>query len=69
MRVLSILLIYIESTLHLVLRLRGSADDDSEPTACKRRKITTNVNVVDDDDENYESIDSSQMSGLSEHVV
>ncbi|CAF1371344.1 unnamed protein product [Rotaria magnacalcarata] len=58
-----------ESTLHLVLRLRGSADDDGEPTACKRRKITTNVNVVDDDDENYESIDSSQMSGLSEHVV
>ncbi|CAM4946705.1 unnamed protein product [Rotaria socialis] len=59
-----------ESTLHLVLRLRGSADDDSEPIAYKRRKITTNVNVVDDDDdENYESIGSSQMSGLSEHVV
>ena len=34
--------------------------------------MTTNVTIDpdnDDDDENYESIDSSQMSGLSEHVV
>ncbi|CAF1633932.1 unnamed protein product, partial [Rotaria sp. Silwood1] len=36
----------------------------------KRRAINiTRVVVDDDDDENYESIDSSQMSGLSENVV
>ncbi|CAF2130053.1 unnamed protein product [Rotaria magnacalcarata] len=58
-----------ESTLHLVLRLRGSPGDDSSSNAKKARKTTSRSNVVIDDDENYESIDSSQMSGLSEHVV
>ncbi|CAF0990260.1 unnamed protein product [Rotaria sp. Silwood1] len=58
-----------ESTLHLVLRLRGSPGDDGSSTALKRKKTTNSPNVVVDDDENYESIDSSQMSGLSEHVV
>ncbi|CAF3130474.1 unnamed protein product [Rotaria socialis] len=58
-----------ESTLHLVLRLRGSPGDDSGSSVKKARKTTSRSNVVIDDDENYESIDSSQMSGLSEHVV
>ena len=53
----------------MVLRLRGSPGDESSSTAEKRKKMTTNVIVDPDDDENYESIDSSQMSGLSEHVV
>jgi hypothetical protein len=53
----------IESTLHLVLRLRGSPCEESGSTVKKSKKIDA------DDDENYESIDSSQMSGLSEHVV
>lgn len=60
--------IYIESTLHLVLRLRGSPADDSSTTG-KGKRHTNNLRTVADDDENYESIDSSQMSGLSEHVV
>ncbi|CAF0772758.1 unnamed protein product [Rotaria sordida] len=58
-----------ESTLHLVLRLRGSPADESSSTATKRGKGLNTTKVVVDDDENYESIDSSQMSGLSEHVV
>ncbi|CAF2952112.1 unnamed protein product [Rotaria sp. Silwood2] len=58
-----------ESTLHLVLRLRGSPGDEGSSTSSKRKRPTNISNVVADDDENYESIDSSQMTGLSEHVV
>jgi hypothetical protein len=63
--------LFIESTLHLVLRLRGGPDDDSNATVKKGKKTTNNSGrmTVVDDDEDYESIDSSQMSGLSEHVV
>ncbi|CAF3942172.1 unnamed protein product, partial [Rotaria sp. Silwood1] len=60
-----------ESTLHLVLRLRGSLGDESESIHMKKRRAINNTRVVvdDDDDENYESIDSRQMSGLGENVV
>lgn len=57
---------YIESTLHLVLRLRGGPVVEEDSSGKKKRKGVTRAA---DDDENYESIDSSQMSGLSEHVV
>ena len=61
--------LYVESTLHLVLRLRGSPGDDSSSTGKGKKTTTTSNRVAVDDDEDYESIDSSQMSGLSEHVV
>jgi len=54
----------------LVLRLRGGPSGTNNSTATKRKGITSKSQVADDnDDENYESIDSSQMSGLSEHVI
>ncbi|CAF4100520.1 unnamed protein product [Rotaria sp. Silwood2] len=58
-----------ESTLHLVLRLRGSLGDECESIHIKKKRSINNNSVVIDDDERYESIDSSQMSGLSENVV
>ncbi len=61
--------LYIESTLHLVLRLRGGPVEDDSSTAKKGKKSTNSSNRIANDDEDYESIDSSQMSGLSEHVV
>lgn len=61
---------YLESTLHLVLRLRGGPPEEKSSGASKRKAVSARTQVADDnDDENYESIDSSQMSGLSEHVV
>jgi hypothetical protein len=61
--------LYVESTLHLVLRLRGGPVEDNSSTAKKGKKSTNSSNRIANDDEDYESIDSSQMSGLSEHVV
>jgi hypothetical protein len=61
--------LYIESTLHLVLRLRGGPVEDNSSTSKKGKKSTNSSNRIANDDEDYESIDSSQMSGLSEHVV
>ncbi|CAF4048173.1 unnamed protein product, partial [Rotaria sordida] len=58
-----------ESTLHLVLRLRGSRRDESESTDIKQRRTINNMKVTNNNDKDYESIDSSQMGGLSEHVV
>ncbi len=54
-----------ESTLHLVLRLRGG------PPAVTKKEAKS-ANIVQDtsnDDDQFESIDASQMSGLAEHVV
>lgn len=48
----------------MVLRLRGGPGDGES-----RGKGTKRSVAIDDDDDNYESIDSSQMSGLSEHVI
>ena len=59
----------LESTLHLVLRLRGGPPPDPSSNEGKRKRATINSNVVGDDDGDYESIDAGQMSGLSEHVV
>ncbi len=54
----------------MVLRLRGSPGDDSESNARKGKGRGAKASrTAADDDDNYESIDSSQMSGLSEHVV
>jgi hypothetical protein len=53
----------------LVLRLRGGPVEDNSSTAKKGKKSTNSSNRIANDDEDYESIDSSQMSGLSEHVV
>ena len=54
----------------MVLRLRGSPEGgDSGPKAKRGKGAQASRTAADDDDENYESIDSSQMSGLSEHVV
>lgn len=56
----------IESTLHLVLRLRGGPGVDE--SAAKKAKANAAAHGSNDD-EDYESIDASQMSGLSEHVI
>lgn len=63
-------LTFLESTLHLVLRLRGGPGGVSNETKSsgKRSRLDDTRNDNDDDD-NYESIDAGQMSGLSEHVV
>ncbi len=53
----------------MVLRLRGGPVEDNSSTAKKGKKSTNSSNRIANDDEDYESIDSSQMSGLSEHVV
>jgi hypothetical protein len=62
---------HLESTLHLVLRLRGGPEPN-ESKSKKRRQVESKTyalaNDIDDDD-NYESIDAGQMSGLSEHVI
>jgi len=50
-----------ESTLHLVLRLRGGPS----PSA----KSSSKVSVECDDEDLYESVDMSQLSGIGEHVV
>mmetsp|Transcript_13597 Transcript_13597/g.24242 ORF Transcript_13597/g.24242 Transcript_13597/m.24242 type:complete len:500 (-) Transcript_13597:2165-3664(-) len=47
-----------ESTLHLVLRLRGGPSSASEASS-----------TTQDDGGQYESVSAAQMSGLSEHVV
>jgi len=53
-----------ESTLHLVLRLRG----DQAPSQSKSKKATSKAAVACDDSD-FEALDPSQMSGLSEHVI
>ena len=55
----------------MVLRLRGGPGVENDSSAKKGKKATSGSSraAVTDDDEDYESIDSSQMSGLSEHVV
>ncbi|CAF1099779.1 unnamed protein product, partial [Didymodactylos carnosus] len=50
-----------ESTLHLVLRLRGGPPE-SHPKQHKSQQVASN-------DDDYESLDASQMSGLAEHVL
>jgi hypothetical protein len=60
---------FIESTLHLVLRLRGGPTEDRDSGTRKGKRAAQCSRLPADDDEDYESIDSSQMSGLSEHVV
>lgn len=47
----------------MVLRLRGGPGDSESKGKGGKRSAAV------DDDDNYESIDSSQMSGLSEHVI
>ena len=60
----------LESTLHLILRLRGGPGGEGDPSDKRGKKRPLSGNrVVADDDEDYESIDSSQMSGLNEHVI
>jgi ubiquitin len=49
-----------ESTLHLVLRLRGGPGPSGGETCCDRGMA---------DDANFESIDPSQLKGLGENVV
>lgn len=51
-----------ESTLHLVLRLRGA--DDTKKKKNKRR-----IQEFDDDDEEFEKVSANQMSGLTEDIV
>lgn len=51
-----------ESTLHLVLRLRGEAGSGES-----KKKKSSAVSAASDDD--FEALDPTQMSGLSEHVV
>ena len=64
----SVWIFFLESTLHLVLRLRGGPPADPSSKEGKRKRATINTAAVDDDGD-YESIDAGQMSGLSEHVV
>jgi hypothetical protein len=51
-----------ESTLHLVLRLRGGPGD--EPSAA-----SSSGGGAGDDNDGFESLDAMAMSGLSEHVI
>ena len=55
----------------MVLRLRGGPGDGGSTEGKRKGKATKSkaAAYADDDDENYESIDSGQMSGLSEHVI
>ncbi|CAF1006962.1 unnamed protein product, partial [Didymodactylos carnosus] len=55
-----------ESTLHLVLRLRGGPGP-----ARKSTSVNTNSakKPTATDEENYESLDAAQISGLAEHVI
>jgi len=56
-----------ESTLHLVLRLRGGPD----PGGPVRKKVASGAQpqANGDDDDNFESLDSLATKGLAEHVV
>ena len=53
-----------ESTLHLVLRLRGGPSRKS-----KAKKVSTGASANEDDDEEFESLDASVLRGLGEHIV
>jgi hypothetical protein len=65
----------LESTLHLVLRLRGGPGLDTDVKKQKRKRSNGNPSASSagdsplDNDDDYESIDAGQMKGLSEHVV
>jgi ubiquitin len=54
-----------ESTLHLVLRLRGRAADTAEAAPAA---AGTGADAWDDDAD-FESLDAAQLQGLGEHVV
>lgn len=57
-----------ESTLHLVLRLRGGPEEArSSEKASKHDRLTQSRGG--DDDENFESLDALQCAGLTEIVV
>jgi hypothetical protein len=53
------------------LRLRGGPEEEGGSAAKKAKKSTGSSGraAVADDDGDYESIDSTQMGGLSEHVI
>jgi len=53
-----------ESTLHLVLRLRGGPSSDE---VCKKQKQQQAAEDGGGDD--FESLDAAQMSGLAKHVI
>lgn len=55
-----------ESTLHLVLRLRGESQPKASKPAGSARAAALNM---DDDDNNFESLDAVQCAGLTEMVV
>eukprot|EP00405_Crypthecodinium_cohnii_P015378 CAMPEP_0206458374 /NCGR_PEP_ID=MMETSP0324_2-20121206/23532_1 /ASSEMBLY_ACC=CAM_ASM_000836 /TAXON_ID=2866 /ORGANISM="Crypthecodinium cohnii, Strain Seligo" /LENGTH=848 /DNA_ID=CAMNT_0053929701 /DNA_START=48 /DNA_END=2594 /DNA_ORIENTATION=- len=57
-----------ESTLHLVLRLRGDCGggEAAGSKSSKRKKTTPGG---DDDDDDFESLDSLATKGLAEHVL
>src|SRR6202046_217933 len=55
-----------ESTLHLVLRLRG--DYGPSKKATETLKSTSSPSAATDDGE-FESLDAAQMSGLAKHVI
>jgi len=55
-----------ESTLHLVLRLRG---DSGFPAKDRSKGSGSSGAPEADDDENFESLDALQCAGLTEHVV
>jgi len=57
-----------ESTLHLVLRLRGGPSHSAK-SKVGTRKSSSKVSVEDHDEDLYESLDMSQLSGIGEHVV
>jgi len=51
-----------ESTLHLVLRLRGSSGE--APSGSKKA-----LSAVDEDEDGFETLDAQAMAGLFEHVI
>jgi ubiquitin len=55
-----------ESTLHLVLRLRGGPGPDA--SSKKKSQCTASAEGTNDED-GFESLSAMQMSGIAEHVV
>jgi ubiquitin len=54
-----------ESTLHLVLRLRGCSGGPGPNAASKKSRCTESA----DEEDGFESLSAMQMSGIAEHVV
>jgi ubiquitin len=58
-----------ESTLHLVLRLRGDGGGSGEQKKMRKRQQQQEEDSDCEEEEQFESLNAMAMSGLAEHVV